>query len=153
LEGKPSTLAGGSMHRLLLWLGLTAVLGCSSPADPTVATCSEVTGPPWPATVAGCWMQSGVDTYAEFLLVQRGTTVNGTFSLCSALDGWTVHYDVTGRVVFPRVVLQWTERNGERYDVTFDARVTQAADTLAGTMAVNGQPPGPTTAFRRTAAP
>jgi len=103
--------------------------------------------------VAGCWVQSGVDTYAEFLLVQRGTTVNGTFSLCSALDGCTVHYDVTGRVVFPRVVLQWTERNGERYDVTFDARVTQAADTLAGTMAVNGQPPGPTTAFRRTAAP
>jgi len=98
-------------------------------------------------------MQRGVDTYAELLLVQRGTTVNGTYSLCGALNGCTLHYDVTGRVLFPRVVLQWTERNGERYDVTFDARVTQAADTLAGTISVNGQPPGPTTAFGRRAAP
>src|SRR5207249_7392385 len=87
LEGKPSTLAEGSMHRLLLWLGLTAVLGCSSPADPTVATCSEVTGPPWPATVAGCWVQSGVDTYAGVLLVPPGPTGHGTLTLCSALAG------------------------------------------------------------------
>jgi len=94
-----------------------------------------------------------VDTYAEFLLVQRGSTVNGTYSLCGALNGCTLHYDVTGRVQFPRVVLQWTERNGHSYAMTFDARVTQAGDTLAGTVAVNGQPTAPRAAFRRTAAP
>ena len=104
----------------------------------------------------GTWVQRGVDAYAELVLVQQGTAVNGTFSYCGALRGCTTHYEVSGTVVFPLVVLQWTESgelrgNLQRYDVTFDATVT--ADTLAGKMALNGQPPGPTTSFHRTAGP
>ncbi len=105
----------------------------------------------------GTWVQSGgVDTYAELVLVQQGTAVNGTFSYCGALRGCTTHYKVSGTVVFPLVVLRWTEwgelrGNLQRYDVTFDATVT--ADTLAGRMALIGQPPGPTTSFHRTAGP
>ncbi len=104
----------------------------------------------------GTWVQSGVDTYAELVLVQQGTAVNGTFSLCGALSGCTTHYQVTGTVAFSFVVLRWTEwgefkGNLQRYDMTFDATVT--ADTLAGRMVVNGQPPGPTSSFHRTAGP
>jgi len=109
-----------------------------------------------PDNLDGTWVLSGVDTYAELVIVQQGTAVNGTFSYCGALRGCTTHYEVSGTVVFPLVVLQWTESgelrgNLQRYDVTFDARVT--ADTLAGRMALNGQPPGPTTSFHRTAGP
>src|SRR5882762_8505345 len=92
----------------------------------------------------GTWEQSGgVDTYAELVLVQQCTAVNGTFSYCGALRGCTTHYEVSGTVVFPLVVLQWTESgelrgNLQFYDVTFAGTVT--ADTLAGRMAVNGQP-------------
>jgi hypothetical protein len=93
----------------------------------------------------GTWVQRGVDTYAELVLVQPGTAVNGTFSYCGALQGCTTHYEVSGAAVFPLVVLRWWE-SGEL--VTFDGTVT--ADTLAGRMALNGQPPGPTTSFHRT---
>jgi len=104
----------------------------------------------------GTWVQSGVDTYAELVLVQQGTAVNGTFSYCSALRGCTTHYEVSGTAVFSLVFLRWRESgelrgNLQRYDVTFDATVS--ADTLAGRMALNGQAPGPTTAFHRTAGP
>ena len=104
----------------------------------------------------GTWVQRGVDTYAELVLVQQGTAVTGTFSYCGALQGCTTHYEVSGTMLFPLVFLRWTESgelrgNPQRYDVTFDARVT--VDTLAGRMAVNGQPPGPTTSFHRTAGP
>jgi len=107
-------------------------------------------------TLDGTWVQSGVDTYAELVLVQQGTAVNGTFSYCAALRGCTTHYDVSGTAGFPLVVLRWSESgelrgNLQRYDVTFDGTVT--ADTLAGRMALNGQPPGPTTSFHRTAGP
>ena len=100
----------------------------------------------------GRWVETGVDTYAELVLVHQGTAVNGTFSLCGALSGCTTHYQVSGTVVFPFVVLRWTEfgqlrGNLQRYDMTFDATVT--ADTLAGRVAVNGQP-GPTSSFHRT---
>jgi hypothetical protein len=96
----------------------------------------------------GTWVQRGTDTYAELVLVQQGTAVNGTFSYCGALQGCTTHYEVSGTAVFPLVVLRWWESGGL---VTFDGTVT--ADTLAGRMALNGQPPGPTTSFHRTARP
>jgi len=104
----------------------------------------------------GTWVQSGVDTYAELVLVQQGTAVNGTFSYCGALRGCTTHYEVSGTAVFPLVVLRWRESgelrgNLQFYDVTFAGTVT--ADTLAGRMALNGQPPGPTTSFHRTVGP
>jgi len=72
----------------------------------------------------GTWVQSGVDTYTELVLVQQGTAVSGTFSYCGALRGCTTHYDVSGTVAFPLVVLRWTESgefrgNLQRYDVTF----------------------------------
>ena len=113
----------------------------------TVAACTGGTGPAAPLT--GCWVQSGVDTYAELSLVQHAAAVTGTFSLCGALSGCPLQYGVGGEVLYPHVVLQWTEQNGARYDVTFDATVTPDGDTLKGTMAVNGQPPGPTNYFGR----
>ena len=101
----------------------------------------------------GTWVQYGVDTSAELVLVQQGATVNGTFSLCGALSGCTTHYQVSGTVWFPLVVLRWTEWGEfkgslQRYDMTFVGTVT--ADTLAGRMVGNGQPPGPTSSFHRT---
>ena len=114
------------------------LVGCANPAGPA-------------AGLSGRWVVFGVDTDAEFLLVQRGTAVTGTFSLCSAMTPCTTHYEVSGTVLFRHVVLRWTEWNVQRYDVTFDA--TLAGDTLAGRTAVNGQPPGPTTSFRRTPGP
>ena len=126
-------------------LTLTAVLtlaACSGVTDPQRATCSGNPGPPWPATVAGCWVQAGVDTYAQFDLAQNGPAVTGTFSLCGALSGCTASFEVTGAVLYPHVTLQWTERSGDRsYDEQFDATLTPAHDTLIGT---------PTGSFHRT---
>ena len=104
-------------------------------------------------------MQRGTDTYAELALVQQGTTnvgpfgmpprlsaVYGTFSFCGApaLGGCTTYYQVTGTMVFPFVVLRWN-------NTTFDGIVT--ADTLAVRVSSNGQPPGATSFFLRTAGP
>jgi hypothetical protein len=124
-------------------LALIGTLACQSLLSPR-------------ASLDGTWVQSGVDTYAELVLVQRGTAVNGTFSYCSALRGCTTHYEVSGTAVFPLVVLRWRESgeirgNLQSYDVTFDGTVT--AETLAGRIALNGQPPGPATSFHRAGGP
>lgn len=135
---------------------LLLVLACRQPTAP-LAACepmssgSQGSSPPWPATATGCWVQIGVDTYAEFHLVQQGTAVSGTFNLCGALTGCTTHYPVSGTAAYPHVVLHWTEVNVQQYHETFDATVTAAADSLVGSVAANGQSPGPT-AFVRTAA-
>ena len=129
---------------LVALLALMGALACQSSLSPR-------------DTVDGTWVVYGVDTSVELVLVQQGTAVNGTFSYCSAVQGCMTHYQVSGRVLFPTVVvLRWTESgqvggNLQRYDVTFDATVT--ADTLAGRMAVNGQPAGPTTSFYRMTGP
>ena len=134
---------------------LLLVMACRQATAPLAAcgptsSASQGTSPPWPATVNGCWVQIGVDTYAEFHLVQNGSAVTGTFNLCGALTGCTTHYPVSGTVAFPHIVLQWTEVNGQPYNETFDATVTAASDSLVGKMAVNGKPPGSTTSFVRT---
>ena len=116
-------------------LALTGALACHSLLSPR-------------NNLDGTWIQTGVDTYAELVLVQQGMAVKGTFSYCSALQGCTTHYKVSGTTVFPLVVLRWSESG---HDVTFDATVN--ADTLAGRMALNGQAPGPTTAFHRSTGP
>lgn len=144
--------AGLLLSALLLLLGLA----CRQPTAP-LAGCSSTSAttggllPVWPATVTGCWLQHGVDTYDEFHLVQQGTVVTGTFNACGPVGGCT-HDVVSGTASFPHVVLHWTEVSGQQYNLTFDATLTAARDSLVGNVALNGQPPGPTTAFVRTAA-
>ena len=103
-------------------------LGCANPTAPA-------------ASLSGRWVQYGIDTRAEFVLVQRGTAVTGTYGWCSPNfgGGCATPYEVRGTVWFQHVVLRWTEWNVQRYDVTFDGTV--AGDTLRE--ASNGQPLAP----------
>ena len=119
-------------------LTLTAVVvvaGCSEATSPRPATCSGNSGPPWPATVAGCWVQVGVDTYTELDLTQEGTALTGTVSSCGALSGCTAFSEVTGTVLFPHVVLKWTN---ERTDAT----LAETSDMLSFDTTSTGGGPG-----------
>lgn len=143
-------------------LAVAAVLmavtaGCRSTSSPIVRArpCpTTVTEPAsgWPATVTGCWLQPGVDTWAEFHLLQQGTTASGTLEFCGAIVGCAGPQEVSGSVALPKVLLHWTERSGQTYDYTFDATMSASADTLTGAITANGQPSGPDNPFRRVSA-
>lgn len=113
-----------STRRILILTAVVMLASCSDGIGPRPTTCAGNSGPPWPATVAGCWVQIGVDTYTELDLTQDGTTVTGTVSSCGALDGCTSFSEVTGTVLLPHVVLQWAD---ERTDAT----LVPSADTLS----------------------
>jgi len=122
--------------RCIVTLTAVVMLGaCSDGVGPRTATCSGNVGPPWPATVAGCWVQIGVDTYTELDLVQEGTAIAGTVSSCGALSGCTDFSEVTGTVLLPHVMLQWTN---ERTDAT----LVSTADTLSNDTTSTAGGPG-----------
>jgi hypothetical protein len=123
-------------------LTLTAALtlaACSNGTGPRPGTCAGNAGPPGPATVAGCWVQVGVDTYTELDLAQNGTAISGTVSFCGALSGCTSSSQVTGTLLSPRVVLQWTQQGAnERTDAT----LVSTADTLSNDTTFTAGGPG-----------
>lgn len=124
------------LARCILTLTVTLLLaGCSDGTSPRPATCSGNAGPPWPATVAGCWIQIGVDTYTELDLAQEGTTITGTVSFCGALSGCTTSAKVTGTALLPRVKLQWMD---ERTSAT----LVSSADTLSNDTTSTAGGPG-----------
>lgn len=148
-------------HASPLAIAVTAALvilavGCRSATRPTVSATPCVATQPrpstWPANVTGCWIQPSIDTYAEFRLVQQGSLVTGVYLLCGAIAPCTLGYRVTGTASLPNVVLHWTEQNGQTYDETFTATLPPDADSLAGTIAVNGGTPDSTRAFYRASA-
>jgi len=130
---------------VLLLTAVVTLAACSDSTGPRKASCAGTAGPPWPATVSGCWVQIGVDTYTELDLVQEGTTITGTVSYCGAIGGCAVSYEVTGTVMAPHVTLQWA---GGRTDAT----LASTGDTLSNdTTSTAGSPGIHTMSFvRRT---
>lgn len=134
---------------ILILTAVVMLAACSDGTGPRRATCAGSAGPPWPATVAGCWVQIGVDTYTELDLAQQGTAITGTVSFCGALSGCTSSSQVTGTVLFPRVMLEWTQQGA---DERTDATLVSTADTLSNDTTSTAGGPGIHTAsfVRRT---
>lgn len=114
--------------RCILTLAAAAMLAaCSEGTGPRRSTCSGNAGPPWPATVTGCWVQTGVDTYIELDLTQDGTTLTGTVR-GRGLGGCGVSSEVTGTVVSSHVVLRF---EGQTTDVTLSATADKLTSDTA----------------------
>lgn len=95
----------------------------------------------WPATAGGCWIQPGVDTWAELRLIQRGSAVEGALAFCGPFSGCSPGYRLSGSVAFPSVVLNWTtEQNGQTYHSSFNGLMSANGDTLSGIASTQGQP-------------
>lgn len=69
--------------------------------------CGSLPSGPLDPRLTGNWIQHGTDTYAKFVLQQRGNAVTGTYGLYG-YNSSTV-YIVHGTANLPSVVLSWVE--------------------------------------------
>jgi hypothetical protein len=136
------------MHRndrSLPWARRHAWVACAVLA--LSAGCRDSAAPlPLDPALTGQWVLGGVDTYSQFTLEKRGTTVSGTFS-SGVVTGPPIVYKVSGSAALPNVVLTWKDPD---YHVTFDATLSADTDSLTGRMSFDGQPGSLTTYHRIT---
>ena len=85
------------------WIAL--VMSCVALA--LASGCGSLPSGPLDPRLSGNWIQRGTDTYAKFVLQQRGTVVAGTFGFYG-INSSTV-YIVHGTANLPSVVLSWVE--------------------------------------------
>ena len=112
--------------------------------------CRDATSPPLDPSLTGRWLQSGLDTYAQFVLEKRGSRVTGTFAsgLVSVVPN---PHAVSGTATLDHVVLKWKSEN---YRFTFDATLPSTnSNELIGIMAVDGEPFASPTTFHRVTSP
>ena len=126
------------MSRRHVWLLGSALLLATG--------CRDATSPALDPSLTGRWVQSGLDTYAQFVLEKRGSRVTGTFA-SGVVTGILQSHAVSGTATFGHVVLKW---KSETYQFTFDATLPSAdSNELTGVMTVDGEPAGPVTTFHR----
>ncbi len=120
-------------RRSFLLAATAAILfaACRDTTAPS-ATCVPTSG--GQTTVTGCWIEHGVDTHTQFVLVQHDGAVNGTLTFCGPVGGCGPSYGVTGTFAYPHLSLQWTLVNGQqRSPQSFDGRLSADGDTLVNT--------------------
>ena len=84
---------------------ITLVMCCA--ALVLASGCGSLPSGPLDPRLSGTWIQRGTDTYAKFVLQQRGNAVSGTFGLYG--NGSSSVYIVHGTANLPNVVLSWVE--------------------------------------------
>ena len=87
--------------------------------------CGSLPSGPLDPRLSGNWIQRGVDTYAKFVLQQRGNAVAGTFGFYG-INSSTV-YIVHGTANLPNVELSWVE---DTTHVTFEATLSDDERSL-----------------------